>query len=92
MVYNTTYYSAIKLSPFEVLYGQKPPIHMPYIPYSSLVGEVDRSLQARESTIKLLKHHLLLAQSRMKAYADKKRSFREFAIGDLVYMRLQPYR
>ncbi|XP_075102818.1 uncharacterized protein LOC142177568 [Nicotiana tabacum] len=90
--YNTTYHSATKLTPFEVLYGQKPPLHMPYIPYSSMVGEVDRSLQAREATIRLLKHHLALAQSRIKALANKKRSFREFAVGDVVFIRLQPYR
>nr|XP_009790845.1 PREDICTED: uncharacterized protein LOC104238238 [Nicotiana sylvestris] len=61
--YNITYHSATKLTPFEVLYGQKPPLHMPYIPYNSMVEEVDRSLQAREATIRLLKHHLALAQS-----------------------------
>lgn len=50
-----------------------------------MVDEVYMSLQARESTIRLLKHHLAVAQSRMKTQADKKRSFREFAVGDMVY-------
>lgn len=27
----------------------------------------------------------------MKLYADKHRSFREFAVGDFVYLKLQPY-
>lgn len=65
---------------------------MPYIPYNSMMDEVERSLQARESTIRLLKHHLTVAQSGMKAQADKKRSFIEFAVGDMVYARLQSYR
>lgn len=90
--YNTTYHSAIKLTPFEVLYGQKPPTHFPYIPHSSLVDTVDRSLQARESTIRLLKHHLLRAQDGMKAQADKNRCDRVFAVGDSVFVKLQPYR
>ncbi|OIT33587.1 hypothetical protein A4A49_53023 [Nicotiana attenuata] len=29
--------------------------------------------------------------SKMKALADKMRSFREFAVGDMVFVRLQPY-
>ncbi|XP_075099028.1 uncharacterized protein LOC142175920 [Nicotiana tabacum] len=80
------------LSKFYQSLFEKPPTHMPYVTYSSLVEEVDKSLQARESTIRLLKHHLQLAQSRMKSHADKERSFREFAMGDMVFVRLQPYR
>lgn len=72
------------MTPFEVLYGQKPPLNLPYITHSSTVEEVDRSLQARDSTIRLFKHHLQLAQAGMKQQADKKRSFREFSVGDLV--------
>lgn len=30
--YNTTYHSAIKSTPFEVIYGQPPPTHLPYLP------------------------------------------------------------
>ncbi|GKC12807.1 hypothetical protein Tco_1009589, partial [Tanacetum coccineum] len=52
----------------------------------------DRTLQAREQVIAMLKFHLKGAQDRMKTYADKKRSDREFAVGDLVYLKLQPYR
>lgn len=77
---------------FEVLYGHKPPTHLPYVPHSSLVETVDRSLQARESTIRLLKHHLMLAQSRMKSQADKHRCDRVFEVGNRVFVKLQPYR
>lgn len=30
--YNTTYHTAIGTTPYEVLYGQPPPIHLPYLP------------------------------------------------------------
>ncbi|GKE99106.1 hypothetical protein Tco_0022457 [Tanacetum coccineum] len=40
----------------------------------------------------MLKFHLKAAQDRMKAYADKKRSDMKFVVGDLVYLKLQPYR
>jgi hypothetical protein len=38
-----------------------------------------------------VRQHLLRAQQRMKSQADKKRSDRSFAVGDLVYLKLQPY-
>lgn len=56
------------------------------------MDEVDRTLTAREQTIKLLQYHLKRAQSRMKSMADRKRSEREFVVGDWVYLKLQPYR
>lgn len=39
----------------------------------------------------LLQQHLNRAQQQMKSQADKKRSFREFNVGDWVYLKLQPY-
>jgi hypothetical protein len=39
----------------------------------------------------LIKQHLLRAQARMKVQADKHRSERSFAVGDWVYLKLQPY-
>lgn len=76
------------MTPFEVVYGQKPPIHLPFVAHSSLVEVVDKCLQARESTIRLLKQNLQLAQSRMKEQVDKKRSLRSFEEGDMVFIKL----
>ncbi|GJR22850.1 retrotransposon-related protein [Tanacetum coccineum] len=89
--YNTNFHNSIKTIPFEVLYGQTPLIHTPYVAKDSFVELVDRTLQAREQAITMLKFHLKAAQDRMKTYADKKRSEKEFAVGDLVYLKLQPY-
>ncbi|CAJ2678818.1 unnamed protein product [Trifolium pratense] len=90
--YNTNYHSSIHTTPFEVVYGQPPPIHLPYLPGSSPSFSVDRSLIARDEAIKLLKFHLLRAQNRMSQQANKHRSDRVFSIGDYVYLKLQPYR
>ena len=90
--YNTTFHSAIRSTPYEIIYGQPPPLHLPYLPGESSSSVVDRSLQKREEVINMLKFHLLHAQNRMKQYADAHRSPREFKIGDHVYLKLQPYR
>jgi hypothetical protein len=39
----------------------------------------------------LIRQHLLRAQVRMKKMADKNRPEREFSVGTLVYLKLQPY-
>jgi hypothetical protein len=39
-----------------------------------------------------LKDHLQRAQNQQKVQADKHRVDRTFEVGDLVYLRLQPYR
>ena len=39
----------------------------------------------------LMRVHLLRAQQLMKKYADKNRTFREFQVGDMVFLKLQPY-
>lgn len=90
--YNTTYHSAIHSTPYEIVYGQPAPIHMPYLPGESSSPVVDRTLQKREEVIDMMKFHLLRAQNRMKQYADSRRSDRVFKIGDHVYLKLQPYR
>lgn len=90
--YNTTYHSAIHNTPFEIVYGQPPPLHLPYLPGESSSPTVDRSLQKREEVISMLKFHLLRAQNRLKQAADSHRSHREFSVGDHVYLKLQPYR
>ena len=87
--YNTNYHTAIKTTPYQVVYGQPPPVHLPYIPGDSMVEAVDRSLQMREAAIKLLKFHLLRVQNWMKQQNDKGPSNRQFQVGDMVYLKLQ---
>jgi len=90
--YNTNYHSSSQMTPFELVYGQAPPIHLPYLPGKSKVAVVARSLQERENMLLFLKFHLMRAQHRMKQFADQHRTERTFDIGDFVYVKLQPYR
>nr|GEV44455.1 reverse transcriptase [Tanacetum cinerariifolium] len=90
--YNTNKHSSINVTPYEVVYGQTPPLRNPYVAGESVVESVDRSLQARKDAIEMIKFHITRAQDRMKRYADLKRSKREFDVGMWVYLKLQPHR
>ena len=87
--YNTNHHSAINSTPYEVVYGQPSPVHIPYIGGESRVESVDRTLTTREQAIATCKFH---GQDRMKSQADKHRTDREFVVGDWVYLKLQPHR
>lgn len=86
--YNSSWHSSIGVTPFEVVYGQPPATHIPYLAGDSRVEAIDRSLSAREDCIKMLKYHLIKAQERMKQQADKHRSDTTLEIGDLVYVKV----
>lgn len=82
--YNANYHSAISSAPYELVYGQPPPLLSTYLPGSSVVDTVDKSFTARVVAIHMLKHHLKITQNRMKQLADKHRSDRSFEIRDLL--------
>ncbi|KAF5468680.1 hypothetical protein F2P56_012817 [Juglans regia] len=90
--YNSTPPTSTKLTPFEVVYGRPPTKLQAYIPGLTTNQAVDEVLRTRDQILSTLKSNLAAAQERMKCQADKKRTEREFAIGDWVYLRLQPYR
>ncbi|GJX25621.1 retrotransposon-related protein [Tanacetum coccineum] len=90
--YNTNYHSSAHTTLFEIVYGQPPSLHLPYIAGTNSLEEVDRTMQAREQAIAMLQFHLKRSQDRIKSMADKKRSDRTFEVGMKVYLKLQPYR
>jgi len=50
--YNTNYHFSLKTTHFEVLYGQTPPIHIPYFPKDSNIDAIDKQLTLREDMLK----------------------------------------
>ena len=80
------------MTPFRALYGRLPPTFPLYETNSSPVNEVDHNLQVRDTLLRNLKQNLANARNRMKPLADRGRRDVEFTEGDLVYLKLQPYR
>ncbi|KAL6203482.1 hypothetical protein ACLB2K_027182 [Fragaria x ananassa] len=62
-----------------------------YLPGTTTIAAVDKALQDRDILIEHLRTNMAKAQIRMKQMADKNCTEREFAKGDWVFLKLQPY-
>jgi hypothetical protein len=89
--YNTSYHTALGRTPFEVLYGHQPR-HLG-ITNADVCHptELEDWLSERQLLNEVIQQQLTRASHRMKQQADKHRSEREFEVGDMVYLKVQPY-
>lgn len=90
--HNTNWHSTMRFSPYEVVYGRPPPSLLRYVPKTARVQSLEDTLYDRDQVLKLLKNHYVKSQAKMKQYADKRRTEREFEVGEFVLLMLQPYR
>lgn len=79
------------MTPFEAMFGKKPRYFGISVDSVGVPSSLDSWLQDRNNMQLLIHHHLMRAQQRMKHQADSKRTERIFAVGDWVFMKLQPY-
>jgi hypothetical protein len=90
--YNTTFHSAIGMTPFEALYGRKPPNMVHYSAGQNSIESVDQLLTQKAQILRILKENLTRARNRMIQQANRHRQDKTFEEGDWVYLKLQPYR
>ncbi|XP_028780228.1 uncharacterized protein LOC114736538 [Neltuma alba] len=90
--FNTSYHVAADNTPFKLVYGREPPPLVPYVKGETAVADLEEQLELRDDMLKVLRENLLKAQNRMKIQADRHRRDLQFAPGDAVWLRLQPYR
>lgn len=74
-----------------MLYGKPPRLLGLDVSVAAPVPELSKWLEERSLMQELVHQHLLRAQAWMKRQADKGRSEWVFAVGDHVYLKLQPY-
>lgn len=89
--YSTTYHSSLGCAPFKAVYGHEPNLGPLPHPLQATHTDLQTWLQERQQYSEFLHQHLNRAQTKMKADADTKCSFREFSVGDKVFLKLQPY-
>ncbi|KAI3510643.1 hypothetical protein L1887_17775 [Cichorium endivia] len=100
--YNNSYHTSIKAAPFEALYGRKcrSPLCWAEVGDTQLVkGQVTNSTLTgpeiiRETTEKIvqIRERLKASRDRQKSYADKRRKPLEFQVGDLVMLKVSPWK
>ncbi|KHN46078.1 Retrotransposable element Tf2 155 kDa protein type 3, partial [Glycine soja] len=90
--YNSSPHSGTGITPYEAVYGKPPPSIPRYLLGSSSNEAVEDVLRTREEIHTLLKHKLIKAQLAMKEFADRKRRDVQYHEGQLVYVKLRPYR
>ena len=90
--YNNEYQTFLKRSSFEALYGIKcnTPVSWDNPTDRAVVG-LDLLREMEEKMIKI-KQNLKASQDRQKSYVDKRRTHREFKVGDHVFLKVKAHR
>ena len=68
--YNSSFQTALRATPFEVVYGRPPPTLASYQPGLSKVAALDKQLTARDEFLAAVQERLLQAQSIMMPLAE----------------------
>ncbi|TYK26200.1 Retrovirus-related Pol polyprotein from transposon TNT 1-94 [Cucumis melo var. makuwa] len=73
-------------------YGRLPPPLIHYGGTETPNSTLDQQLKEGDIALKAWKEHLQAAQNKMKKYADMKRRAIGFQTGDMVFLKIRPYR
>ncbi|KAI3821399.1 hypothetical protein L1987_08966 [Smallanthus sonchifolius] len=90
--YNNSYHSTIGMPPFEMLYGRKCRTPVCW----GEIGQRDfASLEVVKATSEKfdqIKARMKAAKDRQKSYTDKRRRELEFQVGDMVLLKVSPWK
>ena len=81
------------MAPYEALYGRKcrSPICWDELGEQKILDSTIVSwIEETNEKVKLVRQRIQTAQSRQKSYADNRRKDLEFAVGDLVFLKITP--
>ncbi|VFQ58328.1 unnamed protein product [Cuscuta campestris] len=89
---NCSHHDTIGMSPFQALYGRPPPSMFPTLAAYARTPAIEELLCDRATMLDELKLQLVKMQHRMRAQANQHRRDVSFNVGDLVLLKLRPYR
>ena len=90
--YNTTYHTAIGMTPHQALYGSNPRLLPSYTPRKTSVDEEDSMLINQQEIQNELEANLTRAQTRMKKCADSNQLDKNFEVDQWVWVKFHAYR
>ncbi|GJT70008.1 putative reverse transcriptase domain-containing protein [Tanacetum coccineum] len=90
--YNNSYHTSIKAAPFEALYGRKcrSPICWAEVGDAQLTGP--KIIHETTEKIFQTKKRIQAARDRQKSLADRNRKPMEFQVGDMVMLKVSPWK
>ena len=88
-IYNTAYQSALKTTPFQIVYGREPPSIRSYEPGETRVAAVAKTMAERDELLADARARLEQAQAVYKRSYDKHHRDVRFSVGDWVWLRLR---
>lgn len=89
---NCFHHSGLGTSPYRALYGRDPPALEASPPSVKTPPNVAEMIKQRGELLVTLRRNLQQAQQRMAEGANRHRRHVEFEVGDIVWLKLQPYR
>ena len=91
--YNNSFHSSIQMAPYEALYGRKcrSPICWDEIGEQKMLDPTTIPwIEEANKKVKLVCQRIQTAQNRQKRYADNRTKDLEFAVRDLVFLKITP--
>ena len=90
--YNNSYQESIRMAPFEALYERKCRTPLNWVEVGDRGYFGLKFIKEAQDQVSIIRSHLKAAQSRQKAYADKRIRPLEFVAGDYVYLKVSSMR
>ncbi|KAM1417666.1 hypothetical protein PS1_021373 [Malus domestica] len=90
--YNNSFHSSIGMSPFEALYGRAFRTPLCWSEVGERVLEGPEIVDETTQNVQVIKSNLKAAQDRQKSLADRHTTDRVYDVGNLVFLKLSPWR
>ena len=90
--YNNSYHASIGMAPFEALYGRKCRTPLCWDEAGERRLEDPKMVDIMVEKVRIIRARLKIAQDRQKSYADGKRRDLTFEVGELVFLKVAPWK
>ena len=91
-VYNNSFQSSIEMVPYEALYGRKCRTSLYWTELSEKKVIAPDLIQETGEKVKMIRERLKVATDRQKSYADMKRKYIRYEIGEKVFLKVSPWK
>ena len=90
--YNNSYQASIRMAPYEALYGRRcrTPSYWTELGERQVLGP--ELVADTEAKVRIIRDRLKEASDRKKSYTDLKRKEIEYSVGDMVFLKVSPWK